>query len=118
MTKTKAELRASIFDSKNKKRASKLLNLFGEEVELRQPTLSQITKLGKASENSKISPLVQIMVEYLYVPGTDENVFEMSDAEALMSLPTGKWLSDFNKAVEEMTGVDVGEAEKNSDGTD
>lgn len=118
MTKTKAELRAAIFDKKNKQQATKIITLFGEEVEIRQPTLAQITKLGKASVNDKIPPLIRIMIEYLYVPGTEDHVFEPADAESLASMPTGKWLNDLNSAIEELTGVNVKEAEKNSDETD
>lgn len=112
------DLRAAIFADKNKVAAKKVISLFGAEVEIRQPTLAQITKLGKASAaNDKIPPIVRIMIEYMYVPGTDDKIFEIADAEQLASMPSGKWLSDLNAAIEELTGVDVGEAEKNSEET-
>lgn len=113
------DIRAAIFAEENRKPSSKVITLFGQKVEIRQPTLAQITKLGKASAaNDKIPPIVRIMVEYLYVPGTDEKVFDIADAEQLATMPSGKWLSDLNSAIEELTGVDVAEAEKNSEETD
>src|SRR5690606_9643413 len=108
----------AIFAEENRKPARREINLFGQKVEIKQPTLSQIAKLGQASPESKIPPIVRIMIEYIYVPGTDEKVFDPADAESLAAMPSGKWLSDLNKAIEELTGVDVKEAEKNSEETD
>lgn len=113
------KLRESIFADKNKKIDSRPLKLFGENVEVRQPTLAQITKLSKLStENSKVPPIVRIMIEYIYVPGTDDKVFETADAESLAAMPSGQWLTDLNKVLEELTSVDVQVAEKNSEETD
>jgi hypothetical protein len=118
MAKNRQDLRASIFKSDNKKTKSAVITLFGEEVEIRQPTLAQIAKLGRQAQDTKIPPVVRIMIEYIYVPGTDEKVFETGDAEQLASLPSGQWLNDLNRAIEELTGVDVKEAEKNSEEMD
>lgn len=118
MSGNRDELRAKIFSAENRKLKTKVIELLGTTVEIRQPTLAQINKLSKMSADDKIPALIRIMVEYCYVPGTTEKVFELSDAESLSTLPSGKWLSDFNAAVEELTGVNVKEAEKNSDETD
>lgn len=122
MTKTESvtrdSLRAKIFASENLKPGSRIITLFGEKVEIRQPTIAQISKMSKASVDEKVSPLIRIITEYTYVPGTDERVFEAADAEALSAMPSGKWLSDFNTAMEELSGVDVKGAEKNSEETD
>lgn len=117
-TKNKNDIRAAIFADENRKPGRKVITLFGQEVEIRQPTLAQITKLGKASAaNDKIPPIVRIMIEYIYVPGTEDKIFDIADAEQLATMPSGKWLSDLNKAIEELTGVDVEAAEKNSEET-
>lgn len=109
-------LRSALFNSKNKQLQSRTVEMFGETIEIRQPTLAQITNMGK--EDSKIPGLIRMLIEYCYVPGTDDKVFDKADAEQLASMPTGKWLTDVNKAVAELTGVDVKEAEKNSEETD
>lgn len=115
---TRDALRASLMKAENKKAKSKIIDLFGEQVEIRQPTLAQITKLGKASADDKVPAIARIMIEYLYVPGTDEKVFDAADGEYLAGLPTGQWLNALNMAIEELSGVDVKGAEKNSETTD
>jgi hypothetical protein len=109
------EIRAGIFDAKNKAVKSKEITLFGQQVEVRQPTVGQVTKM--AERKDKVAAIVAIMIEYCYVPETGEKVFEPSDKDALLDMPTGQWLTDLNAAIEELTGVNVKEAEKNSEGT-
>lgn len=115
-SEARSSLRSNIFNSKNKQQAVREIEMFGEVVEVRQPTLGQIARMGK--EDSKIPAIIRMMVEYVYVPGTNERVFDAADAEQLATMPSGKWLTDMNKAIMEMTGVDVKEAEKNSEETD
>jgi len=114
---TRDDIRAAIFSVENRRPKTKVIELFGQEVEVRQPTLAQINKLGKASADERTPALVRIMIEYIYVPGTDTKVFDAADAESLATMPSGKWLSDLNSAIEELTGVNVKDAEKNSDET-
>lgn len=114
----KKAIRDAIFADENRKPARRAVTLFGQKVEIKQPTLSQIAKLGQASADSKIPPIVRIMIEYIYIPGSEEKVFDPGDAEQLAAMPSGKWLSDLNEAIEKLTGVDVKDAEKNSEETD
>lgn len=112
------KMRASIFKSENKKPASSIITLFGEQVEIRQPTLATINRIGRmAANDSKIPGIVRVLIEYCFVPGTEEKVFDQADAEQLASMPSGQWLHDFNKEVEKLTGIDVRGAEKNSEET-
>jgi hypothetical protein len=113
----KDQIRATIFADGNRIPAKREIMLFGEKVEIRQPTLAQISRLSKQGDNDKVPPIVKIMIEYIYVPGTDDKVFDSADAEQLAGMPSGKWLSDMNTAIEELTGVDVKVAEKNSEET-
>lgn len=117
MTRNRDEIRAALFSSKSKKQAKRIIELFGESVEIRQPNISQITKLGKEAGESKIPPIVRALIEYSYVPGTDDKLFDSADAEQIATMPTGKWLTDFNQALLELTGINVEEAEKNSEET-
>ena len=112
-------MRASIFAAENKKPASTVIKLFGQDIEVRQPTLSLINKIGRKNAESanKYPGIVNILIGYCYIPGTDEKVFDDSDADQLASMPSGQWLNDFNEAVQKLTGLDVKEAEKNSDET-
>lgn len=112
-------LRDAIFSEENRKPNSTTIEVFGQVVEIRQPTLFQITSVGKASAaNEKIPAFVRMLIEYLYVPGTDDKLFELADADSLASMPSGKWINDINEAFTKLTNVDVKEAEKNSEETD
>lgn len=115
----KKSIRDAIFAENNRKPASKVIEIFGQEVEVRQPSLAQIHKLGKAAAaNDKVPPFIRILTEYTYVPGTDEHVFEPTDADTLAAMPAGDWMNKLNTAIEQLTGVDVKAAEKNSEETD
>lgn len=117
--KNKADLRAAIFSSKSKEVKVEIIELFGEKVEIRQPTLAVVNKLASAANNpnSKVPGIVRVLIEYCYVPGTNEKVFDNSDEEQLSEMPSGAWLNEFNEAIQRLTGVDVKAAEKNSDTT-
>ena len=105
------EIRSAILNAKNTGGRSKQIEFFGQTIEIRSPTLGQLSRM---LEDDKTPTIVGLLVEYCYVPGTkDEKVFEQADRDELLKLPTGDWLGQFNRAVEELTGVDVEVAEKN-----
>jgi len=112
---TRNELRAAIFAAENKKPKSKEITLFGQKVDIRQPTVGEVTAMVDKAGKPNVSAIVTILITYCYVPGTDEKVFEEADREGLLSMPTGQWLTDLNNTIEELTGVNVKEQEKNSD---
>jgi hypothetical protein len=114
---TRNAMRAAMFAEQNKKPASEVMSLFGQDVEIRQPTLSQLNTLGRKAADAKIPGIVNLLIEYCHIPGTDEKVFDPGDAEQLASMPTGKWLNDFNLVVQRLSGVDIKAAEKNSEET-
>lgn len=114
---TKSQLdaiRAGILGKKQEFK-SKELDLFGQKVELRQPTLADINRMAK--DQGKMSALILTVIEYCYVPGTSQKVFTSADAAALEELPGGAWLSELNEAIESLTGIKVKVAEKNSEET-
>lgn len=105
------EMRAAIFAGENKKLARKVITLFGQEVEIRQPTVKQMTNLDPSDE--KTSFVIKLLVDFTYVPGTDEKVFDKGDIAQLETMPTGAWLNAFNEAFSELTTFDVKESVKN-----
>ena len=107
-------LRANIFGAKNKLRKSKIIDLFGTDIEIRQPTVGEISELAKqASADEGSVGLALALIQYAYVPGTNEKVFESTDKDSILSFPADTWVDDLNKAIAEMTGVDLEEARKN-----
>lgn len=89
----------------------------GIEVELRQPTIGALSRSAMQAEKDKVPPTVRTLIEYCYVPGTDDKVFEDADADVLSDLPTGAWLSKLNEVVGRLIEFNPKEAEKNSDAT-
>ena len=112
------DIRAAMFADDNKKPAIRQMTLFGQKVDIHQPTLGQMSEVGRrAGQDPKIPPVVRLLIMYTYVRGTDVKVFDDSDAEQLASMRTGKWLEEFNTVMAELSSVDVQAAEKNSEET-
>ena len=105
------EIRAKILSQENMRGKSVELKFFGADIELRQPSLGQIQQYMESGDN-KIS-LIRMLLDYAYVPGTDERVFEAGDVEALSQLPFGEDMSKVAAAIEKFTSLVIGDAEKN-----
>lgn len=103
------ELRNRLF--KTKKFKTKTIDLFGTAIELRQPSIGQITALEDADDAQ--SALVTTLIEYAYIPGTTEKMFEEADAASILEWPVGAWVQDLNAAIVELTSINVPDAEKN-----
>lgn len=105
------EIRAAILASDNLKRKTVPLKFFGAEIELRQPTTGDIIRATEGGTNR--FTLVNVLLDYAYVPGTDEKVFEEGDVEHLKSLPYNEDMKSLTQAIETFTNILVGDAEKN-----
>ena len=106
---TRDELRAILIGSTPKGK-SKLIEVFGVELELRQPTLAAIMQTRDETDTAQRA--VGMIIEYAFVPGTDEHVFEDTDAEFILRWPFGEDLTKINAAIAELTGIDIGAAEE------
>lgn len=106
-------LRRKIFaQTKLETRPKKVINILGEDVEVRQPTLREVQKMAEEPQDS--AGTVRLMVQYCYVPDTEEKVFAVEDAETMLDMPSGPWLMAFMEAVSELTGIKLDTAIKNS----
>jgi hypothetical protein len=94
-------LRGTIFADQNKKRASREITFFGARIELRQPTLRDITNM--ADEASEQAAIVSTLLHYAYVPGTEQKVFTEAHIEALMELPFGPDFTAVADAIRELS---------------
>jgi len=102
-------IRAAIFANKPK---SEIVDFLGTKVEVRQPPLGVILdRSGDSDGDAEIGDnrgnTVKMFCQYIFVPGTNEKVFEPSDFEGLMELPFGP---DFNKlqgVVNRLAGFDT-----------
>ena len=88
----------------------KALNVFGVDIELRQPSLGDILSVkDSATDEDRAAELV---IQYAYVPGTDERIFEKADKANILNWPFGKDIQRLQRAVVELTGIDIEAAEK------
>jgi hypothetical protein len=102
---TREEIRSKIFGAKP---ISDKFTFFGADVELRQPDLQTVlsTRQAEASE-----ALYTMMLNYLYVPDTQEKVFDEMDIDSIKGLPFGQDMNGFTNRVNTMLGVNAGAVE-------
>ena len=102
---TTAELRdsvrAKIFEAKELKKIT--VEFFGTTIEMRQMRLADILKAQ--SNEDREAGVIGMLVEYAFIPDTDEKVFEISDVDSLKAMPFGADFQRISKAMEELTEV-------------
>ena len=112
MTDKRNEIRAAIFASK--KRKSKIVNVFGVDVEIRQPSMGQILDL-QAIPTTK-DRIVQALMNYCYVPGTNDKIFEPADKDGILNQSYGAEFVQIQEAINELTDLDIEAEQGNSSG--
>ena len=90
-----------------------LVTAFGIELEMRQPSLGDILDL-QDMESTK-ERVIQSLINYCYVPGTKEKVFDVADNDILAALPFDDNFTAIQEAIADLTGVDVDNAKGNSE---
>ena len=90
--------------------AREVVTLFGCEIELRQPTLASI--LQSREEDDEQRRITDVFINYAYVPGTDEHVFEDGDRDVILNWPFTEELVQVQLVIAKLTGVDLGNAEE------
>ena len=97
----RASIRARILASRAPK--SEVVLFFGENIELRQPTLGAV--LDSQTKEDRRGAMIDLIIERAYIPGTDTLVFELADADTLRELPFGADWIRVNKAMESLSEV-------------
>lgn len=108
---TRDEIRGRIFSGKKLK--SKLVDFFGEEIELRQSSFGAI--IDAQSKEDRESAILEALINQAFVPGTEEKVFEEGDFATLKALPFGGDFLKVSKALEELTEVNFLDKKSSSD---
>jgi len=106
---TRDQLRAALIGKKHKP-DSEIVTLFGCEIELRQPSLDAI--LNSKEEDDERKRTTDVFLNYAYVPGTDEKVFEEGDREQILAWPFTEELYQVQIVIARLTGIDLGAAEE------
>lgn len=107
-------LRGALLSGPHLARKRYPLDFFGQKIEIVQPSVSDVAKLseGKGAGEINIS-LVDVLIDYAYVPGTDEKVFEEGDKDVLKGLPFGPEMTALSDLLGDLYGGSIKEKEKN-----
>lgn len=110
MSNIRDQIRTAAF---NQPKASKIVNYAGQDIEVRQPEVGvAFSKNSDGVERPRNVLVVQMLIDYCYVPGTDEKVFEDTDIDALLAMPfNGDWLR-LNQAINDLTDLNTAIAEQ------
>lgn len=106
----KKQLRDKILNTRPN--ATKTVSLFGNSVELKQPTIGELLALQELANNKE--RIVAVMLNHCYVPGTNDKIFEPEDGEALLALPFSEDITRVQEAFGDLTDIDLGQVEGNS----
>lgn len=89
---------------------SEIITIFGVTMEMRQPPLSDV--LGTVIGDNTKKQVAYFVINYCYMPGTTERIFESSDEAAILKWPFGPDFMRLQDLVTELMGVDVSEEEE------
>jgi hypothetical protein len=109
MTANKTDIRAAIFSGRTAKTI--LVKAFDTELEVKQPALGDILNLQSVPDSK--ARVVAALINYCYVPGTNEKVFTQADQDIILGLPFDDNFTAIQNAIAELTGVNLDEARKN-----
>jgi len=101
MNLSRDSLRTKIFASH--KPSSIIVEFFDAQIEIRQPTLADIIT-ARDAENQEAS-IIETLLRSAYVPGTDQRVFEDTDADALKNMPFGPDFIRVSQALAKLSDV-------------
>lgn len=99
---TRDAIRSKVLGETHKPK-SKVVEFFGTQVEIRQPTLGSIIE-AQSSEDPKRG-IIEILLNRTFVPGTDDRVFDDADEAVLRNLPFGEDLIRVSQALSELSDV-------------
>ena len=108
-SEARKELRARLIGDRHDP-DSKVVSLFGVEIELRQPTLLAI--LEAREHDDEKTRTTDVFLKYAFVPGTDELIFEEADRDTILNWPFTEELLAVQTTIADLTGIDLGDAEE------
>ena len=103
---TRDEIRSKIFSAKPK--SVIVDDFFGTTIELRQPGLQQALQVRETDQAEQVYTM---LLDYTYVPDTDEKVFTSEDVDSLRTLPFGGEMTKLISKVTELLGTDPAQVE-------
>jgi hypothetical protein len=98
----------------NKKTGSKIVTLAdGTELEVREPSVGGTLNMAQIDDPKQ--RMLTLLVNHVFVPGTEERVFDPEDMEVLQQMPSSGDYKVMMEAIQDMMGLKEGvkEAAKN-----
>lgn len=111
------KLRQQVLSNVKDKFTSKELPLFGVTVELRTLSVKAVLAYQKVMEEDSSEALIKMLIDFVFIPGTDEHLFEEGDREILLNMPFDDDLMKFIDEANALIGIDLEVEVGNSDET-
>lgn len=96
-------IRAAIF---NQSVRSKIVQFAGVDVEIRQPAIGAVLDIHGGQIN-QADMATRMLLDYCFVPGTNEKVFEPADAEAIHAMPFNADWTNLTSEINALTGIEA-----------
>lgn len=99
------DIRAKIFASRQPK--AERITFYGTEIEIRQPLIGSIYGRPETESDEEAAQYtsIRMLIEYAFVPGTDERVFDDADLDSLLTLPMESDMLEALRAIGRLTGA-------------
>lgn len=110
-TLSKEDIRNKIFQAKP---ANEYVEVFGVEIEVRAPKMSALID-SRQTEDAK-ERFADAIINYCYVPHTDEKIFTVEDVQAIVNLPAGEDINKLQAAISKVLGGNLATHVKSSEG--
>ncbi|KKN66738.1 hypothetical protein LCGC14_0468490 [marine sediment metagenome] len=101
---TRDDLRGRLLGTKAKPKIE-MVTLFGEDVELRQPSFGSMLDAREIADTK--TRTIEMIVQYAFVPGTNERIFEDTDRDVILGWPFGEDVLEIQNAIARLSGIDI-----------
>ena len=98
------ELRSKLLGGAHKALTEEL-TLFGQKIELRQPSMDAV--MDAQDQETTVGRAVALIIRYAVVPGTDELIFEPGDEDVIKKWPWSKDITEIQRVILKLTGIDI-----------
>lgn len=109
MGQSREDIRATLIGSTPKPK-SKEVTVFGCTFDIVQPSFGSILAGNEIEDQKKRG--AQMIIDYAFVSGTNEQLFEDTDMDFILRWPFGQEILDLQNAIAELTGLDIEIAEE------
>ena len=108
-TPTRDQIRSAMLDVKP---VTNLVPFGNVMVAITQPSIAEILDMQEQAKENNKGAMVNMIITYVRVPGTNEKVFDDTDYDGLVSTPFSSDISNLLAAFSKLTGVTVKEEDK------